>query len=124
MISYNVVQWKHILNISLLYVRPNGRLYHIFDQYRRLTVVQYLILGHAWQQEIRDAAVIKFLHAACGGHFLKLRSIGQTQQSIQAGRQIQILFGLTKIEQMQCRNVSERASHKENTRRRVCGGNG
>lgn len=114
------MQWKHILDVALLYVRSNGRLYHIFDQNGRLAVMQYLILGHAWQQEIGDAAVIEFLHAAGGGHFLELCRIGQTKQPIQAGRQIQILFGLTKIEQMQCENVSERASHKER-RKQLCG---
>lgn len=107
------MQWKHVFDVALLYVGSDWRFYHIFDQHRRLAVGQYLFLGHAWQQEIRDAAVIEFLHAARCGHFLELRRIGQTQQRIQAGRQIQILFGLTKIEQMQRENVNQRASHSD-----------
>lgn len=95
--TYNIMQWKHVLDVTFLYVGSYRRLHDILDQHRRLAVVQYLLLGHARQQKVGDAAIVKLLHAARRCHLLQFGGVGQTKQRIQTGGQIQILFGFARI---------------------------
>lgn len=75
---------KHIFYVTLLHIRLDPILNDILYEHRDLAVTQDLILAHAWQQEIGDAAIVELLHAVCGGHLFQLGSIGQTQQGVHA----------------------------------------